>query len=320
MKWYIHHMGGGWCTDIESCYIRSFGGLGSTNGYPTYIKLDSYGGYFSNDPNVNPLMAHWNKILFIYCDGSSFSGNNQTITYYQNRPLYFRGFKNLEAYLEDLKLFPLFNLATDVVISGCSAGGLATFLHLDWWREQFPDSTKIVGLQDSGFFLDYMDFGIKLRWVFNQMNCSDGVNQQCVLSNKNDKSKCIFAEHTSPYILTSLFHMQSQFDAWQVICILGKGDSNSINLYGQLLQKKLTQSSLTNPRNGAFLDSCYHHCDCWNQLNIYNMNISKAFQVFYGTGKNSIYIQTLQYPCDCCHPNCEWTIVSNNTIPDWCLK
>ncbi len=43
--------------------------------------------------------------------------------------------------------------ATDVVISGCSAGGLATYLHVDLWHSLFPSSTKVVGMPDSGFFL-----------------------------------------------------------------------------------------------------------------------------------------------------------------------
>jgi len=314
-SWYIHHMGGGWCTTMETCYDRSFQGLGSTNGYPDTYDLDD--GYFSEDPAVNPLMATWNKSLFIYCDGSSFSGNNQTVTVYKNRPLYFRGFMNLNAYLTNLKeTYPTFNTATDVVISGCSAGGLATFLHLDWWRDQFPSSTKVVGLQDSGFFLDYQAYGPALRWVFNQMNCSDGVNQKCIQHYQENSSSCIFAEHTSRYIETPIFHMQSKYDAWQVICILGKGDATSINQYGNLLRKKLLRSSLSNYKNGAFLDSCYHHCGCWDEISIKGQEVSKAFQTFYNTGYFR-EIDESQYPCDCC--NCAWNIHSNNTIPDWCL-
>merc|ERR1711957_1089467 len=50
--------------------------------------------------------------------------------------------------------------ATDLVVSGCSAGGLATFLHTDQWCDalkSYNSSAKCVGLPDSGFFLDYQD-------------------------------------------------------------------------------------------------------------------------------------------------------------------
>lgn len=32
--------------------------------------------------------------------------------------------------------------------------GLSTFIHLDYWREQFPVTTKVRGIADAGFFLD----------------------------------------------------------------------------------------------------------------------------------------------------------------------
>eukprot|EP00662_Eupelagonemidae_sp_cell21_P041941 gene41941-45805_t len=53
----------------------------------------------------NPLMYNWNVVEIRYCDGASVSGDKETPT-----------------------------VATDVVVSGCSAGGLATFLHCDHWH------------------------------------------------------------------------------------------------------------------------------------------------------------------------------------------
>jgi hypothetical protein len=52
--------------------------------------------------------------------------------------------------------------ATDVVVSGCSAGGLAAYLHSDKWCDEVHAAgskakAKCVGLPDSGFFLDYQD-------------------------------------------------------------------------------------------------------------------------------------------------------------------
>ena len=38
------------------------------------------GGYFSIDPQQNPLMYNWNAVILRYCDGGSFSGNNETVT------------------------------------------------------------------------------------------------------------------------------------------------------------------------------------------------------------------------------------------------
>jgi hypothetical protein len=50
-----------------------------------------------------------------------------------NDTLWFRGKHILKAMQSDLLKNRGLDKSTDVVISGCSAGGLATFLHVDNW-------------------------------------------------------------------------------------------------------------------------------------------------------------------------------------------
>ena len=47
------------------------------------------------------------------------------------------------------------------LLSGCSAGGLATILHCDEFRELFPSNIKVKCLSDAGLFLDAYDFSIE---------------------------------------------------------------------------------------------------------------------------------------------------------------
>jgi hypothetical protein len=44
--------------------------------------------------------------------------------------------------------------ALQAVLTGCSAGGLATFLHCDNFRAKFPQEVSVKCLADGGFFLD----------------------------------------------------------------------------------------------------------------------------------------------------------------------
>lgn len=44
--------------------------------------------------------------------------------------------------------------ATDVVISGCSAGAIRVFAHLDALAAMLPPSVRVVGFPDSGFYMD----------------------------------------------------------------------------------------------------------------------------------------------------------------------
>ena len=152
-KWYIHHQGGGWCESLDDCLSRSKGGLGSSTRYGKTSAQNS--GYFSTSPAENPMMYNWNKVFMKYCDGGSFSGNNDTVQPYKGATLHWRGKRIREAAYAELMANHGLKDATDAVISGCSAGGLATFLHTDQWCDALAEDAKgikCVGMPDSGFF------------------------------------------------------------------------------------------------------------------------------------------------------------------------
>ena len=221
-KWFIYHQGGGWCTSLQNCMGRSKTDLGSSRNYPSNISAT--GGFFSMDPSFNPLMYNWNMVYFKYCDGNSFSGNNSTATTLyddaekKNVTLFFRGKHILLAGMADLLGQRGMNQATDVVISGCSAGGLSTYLHCDTWAENIRNATqlsanttgpKIVCMPDSGLFLDYEGpphYHSSMVWAFHQHNAS--VHPTCLTTEK-PASNCMFAQHTMKYLETPVFALQS---------------------------------------------------------------------------------------------------------------
>ena len=45
--------------------------------------------------------------------------------------------------------------ASEVLVSGDSAGGLATLNWINYIRDYLPSSTFVYGFPDSGYFLDY---------------------------------------------------------------------------------------------------------------------------------------------------------------------
>eukprot|EP01005_Ploeotia_sp_CARIB1_P000406 NODE_149_length_1336_cov_170.449132_g145_i0.p1 GENE.NODE_149_length_1336_cov_170.449132_g145_i0~~NODE_149_length_1336_cov_170.449132_g145_i0.p1 ORF type:complete len:386 (-),score=108.98 NODE_149_length_1336_cov_170.449132_g145_i0:118-1275(-) len=315
-KWYIHHEGGGWCESMEDCYRRSFTNLGSSKNYKPTMKLGGQS-YFSTDPKYNPMMYNWNKIFIPYCDGGSFSGNNNTVTEYKGKKLYFRGHVNLNAVISWLVGNSPIESATDVVISGCSAGGLATYLHTDRWREILPSTTKVAGLPDSGFFLDYEDTGNGettipgnyhdgLVWVFNQMNASTGVDADCInhWAPLGKAWKCMFAQHTAPFITTPMFALQSQYDAWQTGHEIKSQPPTvaQINAYGKMFKQIFESQFLAQKRNGAILDCCHHHCGHWDSVHTSGYTQATAFQKWYESepGTSPRFIQNKPYPCSAC--------------------
>uniref|UniRef100_A0A6B2L7Z4 Pectin acetylesterase n=1 Tax=Arcella intermedia TaxID=1963864 RepID=A0A6B2L7Z4_9EUKA len=306
-KWFIFHQGGGWCTSLADCYARSKTALGSSSGYPQTLDLADEGGYFSDDPTANPAFYNWNKVYFPYCDGGSFSGNNQTLSDYQGHSLMFRGYRNLQAYWIDLALKFDLQLGKEFVVSGCSAGGLATYLHVDWWAGKLPQGSKVVGVPDSGYFLDYDSkngpkYSTDMKWVFSIMNSTEGVNRNCIKANTQQPALCFFAEHTVPHITTPLFPLQSRYDSWQTANILGSSNAADINAYGKLFDERF-QALLNRNQNGAFLDSCFHHCGAFDSIRIDGLLSGPAIQKFVTTGQG-VHIQVNTYPCEpCCKPN-----------------
>ena len=77
-----------------------------------------------------------------------------------------------------------FARATDVIVSGGSAGGLAAFLHADAIAARLPASVARYGVAPlSGFFLDHAThagaprFAAAMAGVYALHNLSGGVNQ-----------------------------------------------------------------------------------------------------------------------------------------------
>lgn len=116
-KWVMHIQGGGWCDDMKSCYSRSQSRLGSSlkkynnNETMDWNNIEGCdnnrwcGALMVNDRTVNPYSYDWNAVLFMYCDGASWTGNVADpvpVPGAGDSKLYFRGWKNMEAVMSDL--------------------------------------------------------------------------------------------------------------------------------------------------------------------------------------------------------------------------
>uniref|UniRef100_A0A2C9VUA8 Pectin acetylesterase n=1 Tax=Manihot esculenta TaxID=3983 RepID=A0A2C9VUA8_MANES len=136
----------GWCDTIRNWVYRKTTRRGSSKFMENQIR---FSGILSNKAEENPDFFNWNRVKLRYCDGSSFSGDS----YNEAAQLYFRGQRIWSAAMEKLMAEGM-QYATQALLSGCSAGGLASILHCDEFRDLFPQSTKVKCLSDAGFFLD----------------------------------------------------------------------------------------------------------------------------------------------------------------------
>eukprot|EP00045_Choanoeca_perplexa_P001990 m.22552 g.22552 ORF g.22552 m.22552 type:complete len:416 (-) comp11266_c0_seq1:74-1321(-) len=225
-KWQIYFQGGGWCYEEYDCLERSKGRLGSSK---TWGSTVSAGGFMSDDCTVNPEICNFNRVYMPYCDGASFSGNRQDPVNVNGTNIYFRGHRILDAVIDSLFKRGL-KEATEVILTGCSAGGLATYLHADYVHERLKANvsglTKYKAAPISGFFLRHETvegkpvYPDEMKYIFNLANASGGVNKDCISAHAPaDQWRCIFAPDTYPYITSPIFPFNSALDSWQTRCI-----------------------------------------------------------------------------------------------------
>nr|GME20473.1 pectin acetylesterase 8-like [Ipomoea batatas] len=106
--------------------------------------------YFA--PGVDEGSENWLvflQVMIRYCDGSSFTGNSQKKQ--NGTKLYFRGAKIYKSTINEMKMRGL-KSAKKALLVGESAGGVATTIHCDRFRDLFSSSAHVKCLSDAGFF------------------------------------------------------------------------------------------------------------------------------------------------------------------------
>lgn len=110
-------------------------------------------GFLSGDEEHNPGFHDWTKVYLKYCDGSGHQGTRSLPLNYKNKDLYFRGQNVTIGQLDAVDAtYKLWTEGTEIIVSGCSAGGLAAFI----WTNYIAGKAKgkVYSVPDSGIFLD----------------------------------------------------------------------------------------------------------------------------------------------------------------------
>uniref|UniRef100_J3N4P4 Pectin acetylesterase n=1 Tax=Oryza brachyantha TaxID=4533 RepID=J3N4P4_ORYBR len=217
-SWVLQFEGGGWCNDVPSCAERAGTRRGSTR---FMNKLEGFSGVLSNDPAMNPDFYSWNRVKLRYCDGGSFAGDSE----FRNGSsvLYFRGQRIWDAIISDLLPKGLAK-AEKVLLSGCSAGGLATFFHCDDLKGHLGGAATVKCLSDAGFFLDVDDITGNntvrpfFRSLVDLQGAQKNLNKDC-LSSTQYSYQCFFPQYILPNIRTPYFILNSAYDVYQDLIV-----------------------------------------------------------------------------------------------------
>ncbi|XP_073159377.1 pectin acetylesterase 9 isoform X1 [Henckelia pumila] len=327
-NWLLQFEGGGWCNDIESCLERA----GTRRGSTRYMsKVEVFSGILSNNASLNPDFYNWNRVKLRYCDGASFSGDAK----FDNGTslLYFRGQRIWESIILDLLPKGLAQVKK-ALLSGCSAGGLASFLHCDNFTSYLPKNASVKCLSDAGFFLDARDVSLNhtMRYFFKDLVSLQGAGR---ILDKNCTGSlypelCFFPQYALPYIRTPFFILNSAYDVYQFHhglvppaadphghwyhCKFNPAACNAVQIdtlqgFRKFMLEALKYFFTNSTRGGMFINSCFAHCqsegqDTWlapDSPRVNNKTIAEAVGDWYFSRNVSKAIDCA-YPCDkTCH-------------------
>ena len=117
--------------------------LGSSNYFTNESDTSSW--YLASDYcPYNPTLCTWNHVMDPYCTQDLHSGQ-RTEASEETFGLYFSGFHVLVATLDELDKSP-YNLkeATDIIVSGVSAGGIGVWMTVDYIAKRYPEA-RVTG-------------------------------------------------------------------------------------------------------------------------------------------------------------------------------
>ena len=156
-RWLISLQGGGECYDQASCSSRA-----AT--MPTLVSSASYqanpssafgqGGLLSPAASSNPDFYDASTVQVLYCSSDDWSGaKSSSTTYSPGDPTTwnFQGRAILDAVIADLSASHSFASATEVMLTGQSAGGVGTFANANPVAKLVPSTARFVAYSDAGF-------------------------------------------------------------------------------------------------------------------------------------------------------------------------
>jgi len=185
--------------------------------------------------------------------------------------LWMRGRNNFNAVIDDLQSTQGMSKATEVILSGGSAGGLAVFYNLDHLVTLLPPSVRVTGFPDAGFFMDAPNYVADFKGADPVWNVtgSGGTNANCLAAYPASEAwKCLLAPFILEHIQADIYVMNSAYDAWQIGnnkpgCVSTASnpcDDSGVQAYGTALKARVRAAlAAKKTAGGAFIDSCYVH-------------------------------------------------------------
>ncbi|XP_065829475.1 uncharacterized protein [Oscarella lobularis] len=268
-SWAIFLQGGGFCDRESSCTSRSHGPRGSSKNWPSQTNGE---GILSTDSTGNKDFYSWNHVFIPYCGGDFHTGQRTSPNEWN---LFFAGHLTIETIISDLLNMTNLNQSQTILVSGESAGGIGAFEHADYFATTLHWAT-VKSAPIGGLFFPENVSGYSF-WVKNEeqppRNSSiydlyrSFTEEKCTKANPDKPYWCGPANiaFLYPYIETSLYVIENQYDSNQLFVQLGCPKQNTpdairyIEYYGDHMRATMMNITRSPKGDGLFGPSCLDH-------------------------------------------------------------
>ena len=327
-KWVLTLQGGGECVKKSSCDIKAKSALGSSHYFPkTYAFFSEAADHFSDAScKGNPVLCDYNQVFLPYCSQDLWSGTKtdaDATTY----GYLFSGHLIFSAVLDALDAAEGMTDATEIVLTGDSAGGFGVYNNVDWLAARYS-SARVVGAPIAGFefyawpyrgpghtssSLADFSYSAMSGGAYNKL-WGSMVPTKCAAAKASEPGACLLPGFSYPYIDAPLFIIEAQSDSvvlmyhdWvpqikrksQVTAPLVKYFSEFQKNQSQFLASAMSSTSV----NGVFNPSCFIHTKFDKSITIAGLNYLEAFLQW----KNGSKVKLMDTCADgkvLCNPSC----------------
>lgn len=226
-KWVISLQGGGECVTSERCAEKAVTALGSSNYFPSSFTFWNEANVHLSDVScfANPDLCTYNQVFLPYCSQDLWAGQ-RTATSNATYGFYFSGHHVLSAVVDALVTGHHLNTASEIVLTGMSAGGFGVYLNVDWLAARFP-SARVVGAPIAGFEFyawpyegpghtssSLADFraAAMASGAYNRL-WNATVPPACARAYPDELGACLLPCFTYEHVSTPLFIMEAQSDS-----------------------------------------------------------------------------------------------------------
>uniref|UniRef100_A0A7S3YDJ4 Pectin acetylesterase n=1 Tax=Lotharella globosa TaxID=91324 RepID=A0A7S3YDJ4_9EUKA len=285
-QWVIFFEGGGFCATFSDCVDRSTISLGSSTQLDSTLTVR---GVLDSDATFNPIFSQFHRVYVPYCDGFFMSGDQPDQVFEevdgQQKGLWFRGHGILNGILDTLlREYGLGN-ATQVLLSGESAGAMTVYFNGEYIKSRLPQNAVVKASPISGFFLTrtQLDGQNELR---DGVIAADPLHLASPLKNNScnnfvaDPRECLLPNETYAHYSLPIFVINSALDAFSLGFHTAGQDfgecanpdnefqtcnANQVATYNRwrdnFVEDISRSQTSTAPGNGMFIHTCFEHSE-----------------------------------------------------------